>query len=70
MSPSHRLVRSTVTVAGPSFGEGVCHGTPHGRAQDLEAFAAEDLGEGVDELAAVVTNQRPSAFEPFAVGDE
>ena len=41
----------------PAFGERVGHRSADGGLEDLEVFGAEDLVEGVDELAAPVTDQ-------------
>ena len=54
----------------PAFGEGVCHGSADGCFEDLEAVIFEDLVEGVDELAATVSDQSPSTGEPVAVAEE
>ena len=54
----------------PVFREGVDHRCPDGRPKDLESFGPEDLVEGVDELAAPVTNQSPSGAQSIAVVEE
>ena len=41
----------------PSFRERVGDGRAHCGAKDLESFASEDLVEGIDELAASVSNE-------------
>ncbi len=54
----------------PAFGVGVGDGRSDGGVQDLEAFSAEDLVEGVDELAAPVSDQRSGAGELISVVEE
>jgi hypothetical protein len=41
----------------PSFSERIGHRTADGCREDLEALGAEDLVEGVDELATAIANQ-------------
>ena len=48
----------TADGSDPSFGECVGHRGVNGCLEDLEAFGAEDLVEGVDELAPSIANQR------------
>ena len=56
--------------ADPAFGERVRDRRPDRGLEDLEAFGAEDLVEGVDELAASVTYERSGAGELVAVAEE
>jgi hypothetical protein len=41
----------------PAFSEGVRYRGPNRCLEDLEAFSCEDLVEGLDELAAAVTDE-------------
>ncbi len=54
----------------PSFGEGVGHGCADGGLEDLEALGSKDLVEGVDELGAAVSDQRPGVGELVGVAPE
>ena len=54
----------------PAFCDGVGHWAADGGLEDLEAFGAEDLVEGVDELAASVADQRPCAGELVGMAEE
>jgi len=38
--------------------------------EDLEAFGSEDLVEGVDELAATISDQRQRIDEPVWMAEE
>ena len=42
----------------------------HWCGEDPDALSSEHLVEAVDELVAAIADQRPSAFEAFAVADE
>ncbi len=46
--------------ADPAFGERVCLGCAKRGADDLDAFAAEDLVEGATEFAVAVVDQESS----------
>ena len=54
----------------PALGERVRDRCACGRLEDLESLGPEGLVESVDELAATVSNECPSAFEAVGVGDE
>jgi hypothetical protein len=49
----------TADSADPAFGERVCLGRAKRGADDLDAFASEDLVEGTAELAVTVVDQEP-----------
>ncbi len=49
----------------PPLSERVGHRSPHRGLEDLGAFGAEDLIEGVDELAPTIANTTPSTVERF-----
>ena len=53
--------------ADPAFGERVGYRRSYRGAEDLEAFGAEDLVEGVDELAASVPYERSGTCELVGV---
>ena len=54
----------------PAFGVGVGDGCSDGGLEDLVAFSAEDLVEGVDELAAAVSDQCSGVGELISVAEE
>jgi len=54
----------------PAFRERVRDRGPGRCLEDLRVFGAEDLVEGVDELAATTTDQCPGVGELVAVADE
>lgn len=54
--PFGLLEEFTADGSDPSFGECVGYRRADGCLEDLEAFGVEDLVEGVDELAASVTD--------------
>ena len=56
--------------ADPAFGERVRHGGAYRCGEDLAAFGSEDLVEGVDELAAAVAHECPSAGELVDVTEQ
>ena len=54
----------------PPFRERIGNRCSDRGLEDLESFGSEDLIEGVDELAAAVTNQCPRTRELFGVTKE
>ena len=54
-------------TADPAFGEGVGYWGMNRSLENLEAFATEDLVEGVDELAGAVTNEGSGVGEPVGM---
>jgi hypothetical protein len=51
--------------ADPAFGERVRLWRPEWRADDLDAFASEDLVEDIAELAVTVVDQEPGRCRSF-----
>ena len=56
--------------ADPPFGERIRYWCAHRRLEDLDPVAAEDLVEGIGELAAPVVYECTRSFEVVAVAEE
>ena len=54
----------------PALAERVRHRRPHGSAEDLEVFAAEDLVERDGELAGAVADERSAVVQLVGVAEE